>query len=174
MVSKTNLPTVIITHHTGGTSTYPLLDTSSHTVNDVNAWHKTLWSDFKSSLGYHVGYHYFINKDGKVTQTREHYEEGAHCIGMNKSSIGVCFAGNFDVTKPTTKQLVSWMRLYSKIEREFPNIPTYPHRKYATKSCHGNLLSDDYFVMNQKKQSMLTTIEMLLWKITSLLTNKRI
>jgi len=141
-----NVPTVIITHHTGGTDQNPLADSSNYTVKQCDADHKARFG-MLSALGWYVGYHYYIEKDGTVTQTRRHDEEGAHVIGMNRKSIGVCFAGNFDVTKPTEAQMSSWNLIYAKLLREYPNIPTYPHRKYATKTCHGKLLKDDHFAM---------------------------
>lgn len=168
-----NNPTVVITHHTGGTDQYPLLDTSHHTVADVNAWHKTRWPEFISRRGFHVGYHYVIEKDGKVTQTRDHNEEGAHVIGMNKSSIGVCFAGNFDATLPTDAQLNAWHLVYSKIRQDYPDIPTYPHRKYATKTCHGKLLSDDYFASIYQINTLKQRVAQLRALLINLITKKK-
>ncbi len=168
-----NTPTVVITHHTGGTDAQPLADSSFATVADINAWHKLRWPDFISRRGYFVGYHYVITKDGVITQTRDHDEEGAHVIGMNKSSIGVCFAGNFDLTKPTKAQMEAWYKLYSDLLKQYPNIPTYPHRKYATKTCHGRLLSDDYFAIEYQRFSLTQRINQLKALLTQLLTQRR-
>ena len=97
-------------------------------------------------MGWHVGYHYVIEYNGKVTKTRTHDEEGAHTIGMNKSSIGVCFMGNFDLIYPSKEQIEAWEELYVKLQKEYPGLPCRPHRHYASyKSCHGKLLPDDYF-----------------------------
>jgi hypothetical protein len=169
-----NTPKVVITHHTGGTDQYPLLDSSHHTVDIVNRWHKSRWPGFVSRRGYHVGYHYFIEKNGRVTQTREHDEEGAHCIGMNRSSIGVCFAGNFDVTYPTKEQIEAWNVLYNRLEVEFPSIPTYPHRRYATKSCHGRLLADDYFAKQKQIFDLWQQVYQLRALLANLITRKRL
>ena len=168
-----NTPTVIITHHTGGTDAQPLADSSNATVKDVDSWHKLRWPGFISRRGYHVGYHYFIAKDGTITQTRDHDEEGAHVIGMNRSSIGVCFAGNFDLTMPTVAQMDAWFKLYGELLRQYPNIPTYPHRKYATKTCHGRNLSDDYFAVQYQRRSIMTQIQQLKSYLASLLTGRR-
>lgn len=134
-----NKPEVVITHHA--------LSKTAHTVKDVNQWHKERWPTFVSSRGYHVGYHYVIDWNGTLTQTREHHEEGAHVIGMNKRSIGVCFMGNFDNHLPSVAQRKTWQWLYNELQRQYPRIPTRPHRTYTTdnRSCHGRLLSDDYF-----------------------------
>lgn len=141
-------PTKIIVHHTGGTQNDPKASTLHHTVEIINAHHKTLWSDFVSSLGWHVGYTYVIESDGETTQCRSHNETGAHTIGMNNSSIGICLTGNFDMEMPTKKQLYSFLELWHKLKTEYPNLTVYdivPHRNYSTKSCFGKNLPDDYF-----------------------------
>lgn len=133
-----NTPTVIITHHA--------LSLPHHTALDVNDWHRQRWPNFVSRRGFHCGYHFVIETDGTVTQTRDFDEEGAHTLGMNTSSIGVCFMGNFDIHLPSVEQMASWEELYVTIQKRFPAIPCRPHRHYAAyKSCHGKLLSDDYF-----------------------------
>lgn len=168
-----NKPTVIITHHTGGTDANPRADTSHHTVEIIDQSHKTRWPEFVSARGYWCGYHFFIDKTGKVTQTRDYTEEGAHTIGMNSSSIGVCFAGNFDVTVPTDAQLNAWFKLYDELLRRYPNIPTYPHRKYATKTCHGRLLSDDYFAVQAQINTLKIRIAQLKAQLLNMVTRRR-
>jgi uncharacterized small protein (DUF1192 family) len=168
-----NKPIVVITHHVGGTDQSPLADSSFATVKDVDEWHKARWPEFRSSLGYWVGYHYFIAKDGTVTQTRKHEEEGAHTLGMNSKSIGVCFAGNFDATLPTEAQMGAWRVLYASLLRQYPNIPTYPHRKYATKTCHGKLLKDDHFSVTYQVFTLKERIAQLQALIAHLITQRR-
>jgi len=168
-----NKPTVVITHHTGGSDAFPLADSSNATVASVNSWHKQRWPGFISRRGFHVGYHYVIEKDGTLTQTRDHDEEGAHVIGMNRSSIGVCFAGNFDVTLPTQAQMQVWYKLYGELLKQYPNIPTYPHRKYATKTCHGRLLKDDHFAVNYQIFTLMERVRQLRAILANLLTNRR-
>ncbi len=156
-----NNPTVVITHHA--------VSLKTHTVKDVDNWHRQRWPGFVSRAGYHVGYHYVIEWDGKVTQTREHDEEGAHCIGMNNSSIGVCFMGNFDLHMPSPEQLLSWSKLYTKLRKKYPNIPTKPHRKYANKSCHGKLLPDDYFTVEKQIDTLKSIVQELQAKLRNLI-----
>lgn len=140
-----NNPKYIIVHHTGGTDANPHADTSHHTFGVVDGWHKKLWN-FPSSLGHYIGYHYFIDSRGKVTQGRAHNEVGAHCIGYNDKSIGVCLAGNFDVSLPTREQeealRMLLVRLMSEEHIHIENI--VPHRTFAKKTCYGSLLMDDW------------------------------
>lgn len=123
----------------------PLADSSNYTLAQCDADHKARFN-MKSSLGYYVGYTYFIDKKGVVTQTRKDGEEGAHTIGHNKDSIGICLAGNFDATLPTQAQINSLKHLMAEKVALY-NIPLdniVPHRKFATKTCYGKLLSDDW------------------------------
>lgn len=141
-----NKPEYIILHHTGGTDAKPLADSSNYTVAQCNADHKIRFPSMKSSLGYYVGYHHFIDKKGTVTQCRADTDEGAHTVGYNSKSIGICLAGNFDATVPTKEQeqalkglIASYMTKYS-----IPLNKVVPHRTFAKKTCYGNKLPDDW------------------------------
>lgn len=58
-------------------------------VRDVTEWHKAQgWRD--------CGYHYIIRIDGTIQKGRPLDEEGAHCRGHNKDSVGVCYVGGLD------------------------------------------------------------------------------
>lgn len=140
-----NKPKYIILHHTSGSDSNPLADTSGQTFEIVDDYHRQKWN-FKSNLGHYLGYQYFIDKSGKVTQAREDTEEGAHTIGQNKSSIGICLAGNFDVTMPTTDQIsaLRTLLLEKMVEYSLDKSCIVPHRKFANKSCNGKLLSDNW------------------------------
>lgn len=54
-----------------------------------------------------IGYHYLIRKDGMIEQGRRPDMIGAHAYHHNKTSIGVCLAGNFNLANPTPRQLES-------------------------------------------------------------------
>lgn len=134
-----NFPKWIIVHHTGGTDEDPLADTSSHTLEIVNEWHKHLgWEG--------IGYHWFIEKDGKTRAGRAETYHGTHTIDHNKDSIGICLAGNFDVTLPTQEQINALKTLLKDIRGRYP-IPLeniVPHRKFAQKTCYGMKLPDTW------------------------------
>lgn len=159
-----NKPTVIITHHA--------LSRKDHTVKDVDNWHRERWPGFTSRAGWHVGYHIVIETDGTVTQTRQFDEEGAHTVGMNTSSIGVCFMGNFDLHYPSDEQNKAWYKVYDTIQKLYPNIPCKPHRHYAPyKSCHGKLLTDDYFA-RQAKLKKIDELRLIVANLLSLIKKK--
>lgn len=138
-------PAYIIVHHSGGTDKNPMQDSSGYTVVQCNADHKARFN-MLSSLGSYVGYQYFIDKAGIVTQCRKDDEEGAHTIGRNKDSIGICLAGNFDATMPTNEQIASLRTLIVKkmAEHTIPLKNVVPHRTFANKSCYGKKLPDTW------------------------------
>lgn len=140
-----NKPLYLIVHHTGGSNADPLNDSSNFTFKQCDAQHKVSFN-FKSTLGYYVGYHYYIEKDGKLYQARADNEEGAHTIGYNLHSIGICLAGNFDATLPTEAQKKTLQKLLLDKSMQWgisiQNV--LPHRKFATKTCFGRKLADDW------------------------------
>lgn len=172
-----NIPTKIITHHA--------VSLKTHTAEDVDDWHKDRWPGFTSKVFknkrgqyYHVGYHYVIEWDGTIVQCRGEGEEGAHCVGLNTSSIGVCFIGNFDNHLPSKEQEIAFINLYSKLYEKYPIAPTeiLPHRRYANKSCHGALLIDAYFgnlVSDVPLKKKILDLQQIVIQLTALLTKKR-
>lgn len=135
----------IIVHHSGGTDSNPLADSSNYTLTQCNADHKARFN-MLSSLGHYCGYTYFIDKNGVVTQTRKDGEEGAHTKGYNSNSIGICLAGNFDAFMPTQKQITSLTKLLKEKSAQYsiPASNIVPHRKFTSKTCFGKLLSDTW------------------------------
>ena len=79
-----------------------------------------------------VGYHFYIRKDGTVTQHRRLNEVGAHCRPFNRCSIGVCYEGGLDANgKPkdtrTLKQRASLAGLLLDLHRQFPKAVIRGH-----------------------------------------------
>jgi len=136
-----NYPKYLIIHHTGGTDLNPLADTSHHTAKMVE--------DYHISKGWEgIGYHYFIEKDGTIWRGRPEHYHGAHTTEQNKNkeSLGLCMAGNFDLTLPTDAQIKSLTELLNETMKRYaiPKEKIEPHRKFAVKSCYGKLLSNDW------------------------------
>ena len=66
-----------------------------------------------------VGYHFYIRRDGSVTQHRKLLEVGAHCRPWNRCSIGICYEGGLDADgRPTdtrTPGKIFTIRISNKI-----------------------------------------------------------
>ena len=150
-----NNPIYLIIHHSGGSEADPTTDTSNHTFEIVNEWHRQnpkINLGYPSSLGFFIGYHFFIEKTGKTTQGRDELEIGAHVVGMNDKSIGICLAGNFDRlpslpnSKPTKEQEESLKKLLKELSLKYNILPdkVVPHRYFANRTCYGKNLPDNW------------------------------
>jgi len=106
---------------------------------------KRPWRD----IGYHFGIE-LLRDDYEILIGRMMNDTGAHCSqgGMNHSSLGVCFIGNFDVAPPTKEMWRLGIRLVSSLlsvfELSIENV--YGHRDFdSKKSCPGKLFSIEAF-----------------------------
>ena len=109
---------------------------NAHQFNAVKRYHIGKgWGD--------IGYHFFIESDGKLCIGRNVGTVGAHCrdSGMNYKSIGICVQGNFEVERPTTKQLDRFKRLILSLRKKYgvPNSRIIGHRDVSGAStvCPG-------------------------------------
>lgn len=139
----------IIIHHTERNNDFPLF---------AKLRHKYLrgWED--------VGYHYLIGnkrpftKDGKIYSGRNETLEGAHTLGQNKNSLGVCLIGNFDKNPPSKKQLESLLSLLkekiSQYKIHIKNIRGHNEFPEVTKSCPGRWTEMNYIraVISKKEE----------------------
>ena len=135
---RENIPRKAIIHHTADSSVAPQLE-------KVNVFHKKKYN-FQSRKGSFVAYHFFIERDGAVFQTRDENEEGAHTKSENISSIGICLAGNFDFQTPTNNQRLAMVKILDRILKvwQIPISEIYPHRRFAPTSCYGIQLTDNW------------------------------
>ena len=80
-----------------------------------------------------IGYHFVIDKKGKIYQTRDLDIAGSHTHGFNQNSIGVCLIGNFDKEKPTKDQFDSFVKLVKTLNLEFEIKETIGHSQAVYK-----------------------------------------
>ena len=102
-------------------------------VADIDRWHR--------QRGFHcIGYHYVIYTDGSVHAGRPIAEIGAHCMGHNAHSIGICYIGGFDSAgKPndtrTPEQREALKTLVEQLKNDYPNATIHGHNEFAPKAC---------------------------------------
>ena len=102
-----------------------------------------------------VGYHFYIRKDGTVTQHRRLNEVGSHCRPFNRCSIGVCYEGGLDANgKPkdtrTLKQRATLVGLLLDLHRKFPKAVIRGHNEMpgaVPKACPVYKPSKEYAYM---------------------------
>lgn len=101
---------------------------------DIDRWHR----ERKMKC---IGYHYVVDLDGTVEPGRPESEIGAHCLGHNKNSIGVCYVGGLaaDGRTPedtrTAAQKEALLALLKKLRAKYPKASIHGHRDFAAKAC---------------------------------------
>lgn len=132
------VPKYILVHHSAANDPSPQFDA-------INEWHKA--RDFAPSRsGYFVGYHRVIEHDGTVRIAREDDERDCDALGHNFDSLSVCLAGNFDITDPTSAQVLALGALLAEwcVRHSLTADDIFPHRHFAAKSCYGSRLTDNW------------------------------
>ncbi len=103
------------------------------TIENIDQWHR--------ARGFaKIGYHYVIYLDGTVHRGRPEEEMGAHCLGQNSSSVGICYIGGLDAEgKPcdtrTEAQKASLVSLVDDLKVKYRNAKVYGHNEFAAKAC---------------------------------------
>jgi len=129
----------IIIHHTERNNDFPLFVKLRHIY--LRGWEN-------------IGYHYLIGntrpftRNGQIYHGRPEEFEGAHILGYNQNSIGICLIGNFDKKHPSKEQFESLFSLVHRKMEQFrvPVENVRGHREFpeVRKSCPGKLIDMDY------------------------------
>ena len=104
------------------------------TVADIDRWHRQ--RGFRR-----IGYHYVVYLDGSIHPGRPVHEVGAHCIGHNTHSIGICYIGGLStdghhVEDTRTEAQRSALRaLLMELKRRYPHAVIRSHRDFSSKAC---------------------------------------
>ena len=108
------------------------LDVKTETIRE---WHMR-GEHFKD-----IGYHYVVELDGSIHKGRDEEDVGAHCVGQNTKSIGICYIGGVAKDGKTPKdtrteaQKMSMYWLLRVLKAKFPNATIHGHRDFAAKAC---------------------------------------
>lgn len=103
------------------------------TAKDIDQWHKQRgWKG--------IGYHYVILLDGTIQPGRPESEIGAHTVGQNSNSIGICYIGGLDADGKakdtrTDQQKEALHNLVSDLLKKYPGSTVHGHNEFANKAC---------------------------------------
>ena len=104
------------------------------TASDIQVWHV--------KRGFNeIGYHFVIDLDGTVEHGRNIQRVGAHCLGQNRNSIGICYIGGLAEDGKTPKdtrteaQKKSLLLLLKELKAKYPRVTIHGHNEYAAKDC---------------------------------------
>lgn len=104
------------------------------TTAQIDRWHKE--RGFKK-----IGYHYVIYLDGSIHVGRKEEEIGAHTVGHNANSIGICYVGGCAKDGRTPKdtrteaQKNALCGLLSELVNKYTDASIHGHREFANKAC---------------------------------------
>jgi N-acetylmuramoyl-L-alanine amidase len=106
-------------------------------VAEIRRWHLALgWRD--------IGYHWIIDRDGKIAPGRPETQEGSHVRGYNRKSLGVCLLGGHGSAATdafeenyTAAQKAALIQLVADIKARTPITAIRGHNEVAAKACPG-------------------------------------
>jgi N-acetylmuramoyl-L-alanine amidase len=82
-----------------------------------------------------VGYHFFIKFNGTVQKGRDIKTIGAHTLGQNADSIGICLHGRHNFTEAQFEALRKLVNDLCKQYGIVRNSGIFGHCDFANKSC---------------------------------------
>ena len=97
-------------------------------VEDIDCWHKAKgWSG--------IGYHWYVDRDGHIFPGRSEREAGAHVIGYNHCSIGICYEGGLDeqgnsADTRTPAQKAALLFIIKDLKQSYPHAVVLGHRDF--------------------------------------------
>ncbi len=108
---------------------------------DIHSWHLANgWAG--------IGYHFLVRKDGSVYRGRPIWAVGAHVLGKNDCSVGICAEGDYqtrDKTMPEA-QKKAIKELLKYLKEIYPNAKIVGHREIGDSNCPGR-----YYPLDEMK-----------------------
>lgn len=95
--------------------------------NEIDSWHRDRgWSG--------CGYHFIIRRSGQIEPGRSTDSIGAHTLGHNKNSLGICLVGTKEFTMDQMKSL---QIVYNRIKNQFgiKHDNWFCHHQFSQKEC---------------------------------------
>lgn len=138
----------------------PMLPIKSLTIHH-EGWEPFMTSDFAETAariehvriahrnakggGYaDIGYHYVVDREGRVWEGRSLRYQGAHVKNHNEGNIGIMCLGNFEEQSPTQRQLAGLSRQVRAVmaQHKIPIRRVYTHQEWkdAQTLCPGRSL----------------------------------
>lgn len=131
-------PEYIIIHHSH------TADTQTASWPAIRQFHLSNgWQD----IGYQFGLE-DLRGSVEILMGRFMDEPGAHCVGYNSKSIGICLVGNFDAAEPSKEIWDKAINLVRNLQRLFSiqRKNVLGHRETgAPKTCPGSKFDMDKF-----------------------------
>ena len=128
IIQKVNRPIKYMVIHCAATKV-----SMNISASDINRWHKAKgWSG--------IGYNHYIKLDGTIEEGRSLEVYGAHTLGRNHDSIGICLEGGMseDGKAKDTLTVDQWqavMKIFKAYKKTYPNLLLSGHNQWNVTSC---------------------------------------
>jgi hypothetical protein len=133
------LPVRYVTVHHDGMTPFFSADTASSAarLETIRRSHRNKgWGD--------IGYHFAVDRDGRVWQGRDMAWQGAHVKDHNEGNIGIVCLGNFDLQAPSPKQVAALQQHIARLMKQYrvPTARVLTHQEWpsAATACPGRNL----------------------------------
>lgn len=100
--------------------------------------HHTCGGTYETAQGIHqehlhqtfggIGYHFWIDRDGRSWRGRPLWARGAHCRRNNSGRIGIALSGNYQYDPPSKLMLGVTLGLVDLLRQLYGPLRVYPHR----------------------------------------------
>ena len=117
-----------------------ILHHSATTDNPVAKDYETIRKNHMAQGWRDIGYNWVLEKVNGIWQIIEGRSEaldGAHCIGRNTDSIGVCVVGNYDIAPPDTTVYGIVAKVCQDIMTRHPIEHIGGHKEFDATACPG-------------------------------------
>ena len=135
-------------------------------VADIDRWHRA-----QGMNG--IGYHYVVRLDGTVEKGREVEVAGAHCLGWNGRSIGICYIGGLDTNgnpadTRTDEQKKSMKGLVEELKLRYRIVTVMGHRDTSPDLNGNGIIEPGEFIkscpcFDVKKWLMVWSLSLFFW-----------
>ncbi|MEM1109222.1 MAG: peptidoglycan recognition family protein [Planctomycetota bacterium] len=127
----------ITIHHEGWTPvTFTSANASYDRLENIRQIHTRDrgWAD--------IGYHYAIDRAGRVIECRPIKYQGAHVSDNNEHNLGILVLGNFEKQRPSNAQVQALGRFTKQMMRthRVPAHAVHTHREFKPTICPGRTL----------------------------------
>lgn len=76
--------------------------------DDIRKWHlERGWDD--------IGYHWLVNQHGEINQGRPEEIPGAHALGLNFRSLGICCIGHYELESPSENMIKALIEVLTSL-----------------------------------------------------------
>jgi hypothetical protein len=135
----------IVVHHSGVNPKKDTLEYSKVHIKAIARYH-IMHNDWPG-----IGYHYVIDKQGRIFLTNQPSTVSYHCHNHNTHTLGFCLLGAYHKEEdPPQDQLISLAWLIQNYHAAIPMINVVmPHKMYNQTACPGHWKRWDVSIFGQ-------------------------